>query len=423
MRTHPRVLAFIVGLALAGVMPPARAQSAPGRSVEELLDLARSTSPQLRAAQMEAAAAMERVQPAGALPDPMLKIEMMDLTNMGTSSVQLSPANVGSTKYTLSQQLPFWGKRELKRDIANAEAQAAGQGAADTWLELSTLIKRSYAQYWQSVNTERLTREIGDLMDRLEKVARSRYASGLAAQQDVIRAQVELTQIQQELVTLDNDQRSMRALINGLVSRGPHESIAEPERLRKVPQPAALEVDALIDRLKAHNPQLAAEAARILGAEKGRELALRNRMPDVNVGIAPTQQGARVSEWELMLEFNLPIQFDTRRSQEREAERMLDAAHAREEALTHRVIGELAGAVAALESSRRIESLTESTLLPQSEATFQAALAGYENGRVDFATLLDAQRAIRKAKQDLIRARADQQARLADIERLLGEDL
>jgi len=120
----------------------------------------------LRAAQMEAAAAMERVQPAGALPDPMLKIEMMDLTNMGTSSVQLSPANVGSTKYTLSQQLPFWGKRELKPETDNAEDQAAGQGAADTWLELSTLIKRSYAQYWQSVNTERLTREIEQFLDR-----------------------------------------------------------------------------------------------------------------------------------------------------------------------------------------------------------------------------------------------------------------
>ncbi|WP_341677263.1 TolC family protein [Niveibacterium sp. SC-1] len=419
----PRLLLLMVSLTLAAALPPAHAQAAPGRSVDELLELARNASPQLRAAQMEAAAAMERVQPAGALPDPMLKIELMDLTNMGNSSVQLSPAQVGSTKYTVSQQLPFWGKRDLRREIANAEAQAVGQGAADTWLELSTLIKRSYAQFWQSVNTERLTREIGDLMNRIEKVARSRYAGGLTAQQDVVRAQLELTQIQQELVLLENEQRGVRSMLNGLVSRGPHEPIAEPERLRKVPQPVALEVGALIDRLKAHNPQLAAEASRILGAEKNRELTRLNRMPDFNVGIAPTQQDSRIAEWELMLEMNVPIQFETRRSQERESERMLDAARSREEALTHRIIGELAGAVSALEASRRIESLTETTLLPQSEATFQAALVGYENGRVDFATLLDAQRAIRKARQDVIRARADQQARLADIERLVGEDL
>jgi outer membrane protein TolC len=61
--------------------------------------------------------------------------------------------------------------------------------------------------------------------------------------------------------------------------------------------------------------------------------------------------------------------------------------------------------------------------LPQAELTFQSALAGYETGKVDFSSLLDAQRQIRKAKQDIIKAKAEQQARLADIERLIGEDL
>jgi len=42
---------------------------------------------------------------------------------------------------------------------------------------------------------------------------------------------------------------------------------------------------------------------------------------------------------------------------------------------------------------------------------------------VDFATLLDAQRQIRKARQDAIKAQAEQQMRLAEIERLVGEDL
>ena len=55
--------------------------------------------------------------------------------------------------------------------------------------------------------------------------------------------------------------------------------------------------------------------------------------------------------------------------------------------------------------------------------TFKSALAGYENGKVDFATLLDAQRQIRNAKAALLRAQASQQIRLADIERLIGEDL
>jgi outer membrane protein TolC len=70
-----------------------------------------------------------------------------------------------------------------------------------------------------------------------------------------------------------------------------------------------------------------------------------------------------------------------------------------------------------------MEMLAQTSLLPQAELTFQAALAGYESGKVDFATLLDAQRQIRNAKQDIIKARAEQQVRLAEVERLIGEDL
>ena len=70
-----------------------------------------------------------------------------------------------------------------------------------------------------------------------------------------------------------------------------------------------------------------------------------------------------------------------------------------------------------------LETLAQNNLLPQSELTFKAALAGYESGKVDFATLLDAQRQIRNARQDIIKARAEQQIRLAEVERLIGEDL
>ena len=70
-----------------------------------------------------------------------------------------------------------------------------------------------------------------------------------------------------------------------------------------------------------------------------------------------------------------------------------------------------------------MEVLAQTSLLPQAELTFRAALAGYETGKVDFATLLDAQRQIRNARQGIIRTQVEQQARLADIERLIGEDL
>ena len=89
----------------------------------------------------------------------------------------------------------------------------------------------------------------------------------------------------------------------------------------------------------------------------------------------------------------------------------------------HRLQGDLNAALSNLESARTTERITRTRQLPQAELTFKSALASYENGKVDFATLLDAQRQIRNARLALLRAQASQQMRLADIERLLGEDL
>ena len=55
-------------------------------------------------------------------------------------------------------------------------------------------------------------------------------------------------------------------------------------------------------------------------------------------------------------------------------------------------MGELGENLAGLDAARRSEALIGGQLLPQSELSFRSALAAYENGKVDFATLLDAQR-------------------------------
>ena len=68
-----------------------------------------------------------------------------------------------------------------------------------------------------------------------------------------------------------------------------------------------------------------------------------------------------------------------------------------------------------------MDELISTRLLPQAELTLQAARVGYETGKVDFATVLDAQRQVRKAREDGIKARVEQVSRLADIERLTGE--
>lgn len=425
MKPKRRIITPVTAALLALLFAlPAVAEPLPGANVESLLKLARDVNPELAAMRHEAQAASERINSAGALPDPMLRTELQDITRQGTaSSVNLLPGTAGSTKYTLIQAVPFWGKRDLRRELAEAEAQQA-QGRVNTsWEDLAARIKTSYAQYYVFSRAEILTRELLDLTQSLEKIAQARYASGLVPQQDVIRAQLEQTGIRSDLVELENAVHHSKVRLNALLYRPATAPLAAPVMLRTLPAILKQDQSSLEDKLHARNPQLSTEAARVNAATKNRELVYRNRYPDFNLGLSPLQTGNRVDAWGVMVEFNIPLQQSSRRSQEREAQFMLAAAESRRDATRNQLLADLAENLSELDAERRIENLAQNSQLPQAELSFKAALAGYENGKVDFATLLDAQRLMLKARLDALKAQGEAQKLLAEIERLLGEDL
>lgn len=414
---------LILALATAFGAPVFAQEAALGANVDSLINYAKTRNPEYAAMQAEAEASGERVTPAGALPDPKFRTELRDITRFGEQNATLSPSRVGSTRYLLMQDIPWFGKRDLKREIAELEADGAKGRALGTWADVAGRIKVNFAQLYYVHRNEQLTREILDLMTRLEKVAQVRYSGGLAAQQDVIRAQVEQTNIRNELIALETEQHHLHARLNALLARPNNAPLQVPAQLRKLPAPVTLDYATLEERVRTRNPQLFADESKIKAAEKSRDLTYKNRYPDFTLGVSPIQYQNAIKEWELMVELNIPLQQSSRRSQERESESMLNAARSRKEATTNQVSAELAEALSGIEAARRTENLLANSLLPQAELTFKAALAGYETGKVDFATLLDAQRQIRQARQNQLKAQVDAQMRLAEIERLLGEDL
>jgi cobalt-zinc-cadmium efflux system outer membrane protein len=418
----PRLALALAALLLAG---PAAAQSAPpGRSVESFLALAREKNPEYAAMKLEAAAAGERQETVYALPDPRVRVELMDITNAGTdASPSLNPSKIGATKYTVMQTLPWFGKRDTLREAAEAEARAASTRSDATWVDLAARIKTAFAQYYLTTETGRLTREVLELMLRLESIAQARYAGGLSPQQDAIRAQVEQTTLRTDLVILEADRRRAMARLNALVSRPANAPLADPEQVRPLPPPARLQQAELEERARLRSPVLAGEEARARAADRRLELADLDFYPDFTLGVSPTQMGTRIAEWGVMLEVNIPLQRENRHAKEREARALLDAANARRAAAALSIQGQLEENLAALEAARRTEALAATSLVPQAELTFQSALASYENGKVDFATLLDAQRQILRAKVERLKAQAEAQMRLAEIERTVGEEL
>jgi outer membrane protein TolC len=419
---------WIVSCALAASYVAAQAQGAvqfapPGADVESLLAVAKANNPEVAGMRHEALAAQERVGQADALPDPRFKLELQDVTKMGVQNPTLWPGDVGSTRYTLTQELPWFGTRALKREQAEAALLGAQAQAQTAWADVAARIKLGYAQLYFLQRNANLSQEVLGLMQGLEQIARSRYAGGLAPQQDVFRAQTEQTAVRAELIAMQTELHHGRARMNALLARPIHAALADPQNLRALPAVGTLDFAVLEQRARAHNPQLATEEAKLSAADKGQELVFKGRYPTLTLGIAPTQFQNDFKTWDLMLEMNIPLQQGTRRAQEREALALRDAAQARRDAAANQLQSDLSENLDALESAQDTEALLSNSLLPQAELSLQSALAGYEAGKVDFATVLDAQRQIRQAKQSRIKAQAEGQARLAQIERLLGEEL
>ncbi len=137
MSTRFTLQTIVVALAVLSASL-ALAQDRPiGSTAASLLDYAAQNNPEFAAMRHEADAAGERVTPAGALPDPRFRIELMDLTRMGEQNATLSPSRVGSTKYTITQELPWYGKRDLKREIAEFEADGAAGRTRGAWADIA----------------------------------------------------------------------------------------------------------------------------------------------------------------------------------------------------------------------------------------------------------------------------------------------
>jgi outer membrane protein TolC len=409
---------FVLGPSVAFADEP----MTPGSNVDSLLAVARAQNPEYAALRHEAQAAEERVYPAGAFPDPYLERELEAASLKAGGGHQTE--NGTSAKFKIAQEIPFWGKRELRRETAAAAAAEARGRAEAAWNELAARIKSAYAQYYVIARTEALTREILEILIHLEHTAQARYLSGIAPQQDAILAQAEQTITRTDLVNIETERRDWQYRINALLRRSPDAHLAEPEHLRPIPAAEKLAYAALEGRLKAKNPQLFVDAAGITAAEKNRELTYRNRWPDGALGVTFIRSADnRIVLPGLYYQITIPLQQPRRRSDEREAEEKVAAANERRAATESQLEADLARGIAVLEGSMRTQNLLQTSLVPQAELSFRSAQAGYEAGRMAFGAQLDAQRQIRKAKLDLLKSEADAQVRLAEIERLIGEDL
>jgi outer membrane protein, heavy metal efflux system len=391
-----------------------------GATVEGLIAEARAMSPELAVSALTAEAALSRAQGAGTLPDPTFRVQLKDIDRARGS---VEPTRVNRIDYTVEQEFPLWGKRDLARSVAAAGAAQSVAGRDQAALDLVAAVKSAFSDYYGAYEAGQITTDIKRTLDLMAQVAQRRYEQGVGTQQDAILASVEAAHLQTELLRRDADRRRAAARLNALLNRPVDAPLALPTTLPTAPAVDALNLKDLVARLDRANPMLKAQDAAIEAAAGTQALAKKSWYPDVAVGLSVVDQNRRWQGYEAMVSVKIPLNGTLRRAEIGAATAELGAARSRRDAVAARTREQLEAAFLNFDEAQRIAVVLHETHIPQTELALKSAVAGYQQNRIDLLNLLEAQRRAFQNRLEHLMYLVNQQHAIADMEKILGGSL
>lgn len=371
-------------------------------------------NPSLESARQAWRAALSEHAQKSALDDPMLEYAFAPLS-IGSSEVPF-----GQT-VTLSQKLPWPGKRALAGEVALAEAQAARDDYQATRLSLALMTSLLFDQYYAVDRSLELNDAHRVLVEDIGRAARAQYETGRGSQQEPLQAEVELAHVVHQRIVLTSRRAILVAQMNGLLHRRPEAPLPPPPAELDLP-PLDVETSArLQDDALSRRPELSAQRSQLRGREAARDLAERASYPDLGVMASYTSMFAMTQhQWMLGFSVNLPLQLGRRRAGVEESEARIAQVKASLVEVSDRIRVEVEQARQRLIEAEHVVRLYRERLLPATRAQIDASQSDYVTGRSSFQALIDAERSLRNIELGYQEALAELGQRRAELLRALG---
>ena len=405
-------LAAIGATTAALWLSPAAAgdQTLLGATVESVVAIAKRLNPTVAAASLDFDAAVHKIGTAGVLADPTLILEAWDVNRQG----------VGQRRIGLEQEIKFWSKYGLERDIAQSDADAAKFQGRATVTELIAQVIAAHGEYNAAYEAVAVSVEIKRRDDDILGLVRSRYGATSVDQQDVIRAEVEAATAEGDVVRRQGELKSAAARLNALIGRPSLAPLAAPTGFRAVKAISLAQVQALA---RSANPMLAMAGAQSNSAAQTKSLTDLNYYPDVTLGAKYVQRPGTEDTGEFMLGVKLPLHYEVKDAEQRAAGARLGAAQARNEALRLRVDGQVADAWFSVDALRKVVQIYASRQVPAARTSLDTARNGFQAGTTDLFFVFEAERRLRAVQLDLLKLKVELQMKFAEMERLAGGSL
>lgn len=354
-------------------------------SLSSLIDEALTAHPALVAADARRGAASERIAQERALPDPMVSAGYSSVGNpLPGAGLRREP--LANLSVMVSQTFPYPGTRALRAEAARREADAVAPLFDMARLDVVSRVKQAYYRLARVHATSEVLARNVQLLDTLLQVSEGRYAVGQAAQQDVIKAQTELSILELQQRRLNQERLALETELNTLRGRPPLAVVGRPDDIAFVPFEEQLE--SLLIAAREHAPMLQRDRLMASSAEAGIALAHQASRPDITVSGGYAYSGAMPPMFEARVDVNVPFRKERRLAAVAEQELRLRAARAdlasNERLLDADVQSEFRAAATASELAR----LYRDTVLPQARLALESSISSYESGAVDFLSVL-----------------------------------
>lgn len=425
MRRSRWKLAVVAAVVPVGLSVSVRCRGADDHLLGDPLQLgnaiayARQHNPEVRAAEARWRAAQARPAQAGSLPDPMLDVayhnESFDNFPLGSS--EFTWVEVGA-----SQEVPFPGKLGLKQEIETHAAEQAGEEFRRVELDVISRLKMAYADYAHLDELLDILHRNKALLEKFARAAEAKYAVGTGIQQDVLKAQVELSLLVDRETILTQRRQSQTAQINALLDRPASAPLGAAEH--PVEGSLTRSLQELTEMAAAHAPELKAAQSGVAGRETTVALARREYYPDFVVRADYFQKAALLPEWEVGVGIKVPLYFATKqRAGVAEARAGLAEARAAREGAAVTTQSRVKDLYARAQASERLISLYHTTIIPQARLALESATTAYEVGKVDLLTLLNSFTVMLEYEMRYHEELANFQKAVAELEAVVGEPL
>lgn len=368
---------------LALIILPSLAASA--EDLKQLVAEALESNPEIQSAARRYASMRWKPAQAAALPDPTLSAGYQS-TGSPRPFAGIGRDPVANAGFSFTQEFPAPGKRKLRGEVALKEVEAEREQMESVRLSVIARVKQAYHRLHHTYASAGVLERNRDVLRRILELAEARYAAGRAPQPEVFKLQTQLSVVETRLEQLVRERRMREAELSALLNRPPGSRIAPPEP----PEPAALitPLAELEARVRDRAPAVVREQKLIERSDAAIRLAGRNFIPDMAVSGGYFNMGSMADMYMFRLDVKLPIYRKKLHAEVAgQTEALAESRHnleAARRALEYRVEEDYAIAQSAVKLIR----LYESTVVPQATHALESALAGYQTGSGELASVL-----------------------------------